>query len=485
MYEQVRALIEREKLLEPGQVILVGVSGGPDSLVLMDVLDCLGYPLIVAHLNHSLRQEADEEAREVQRIAESRELIFTSEKRDVAGYAQENALSIEEAARIVRYEFLFRQAAKLNAQAVAVGHTANDQVETVVMHLLRGCGLAGLKGMQFCALPNSWSREIALLRPLLALWREDIISHCVRHHLKPVFDSSNLDNTYFRNLLRNELIPYLEKYNPAIKEIVWRMANVLEGDHRVLVQIIEKEWQTCVLSHGRGYVIFDHSALKGQPIGLQRGLLRQGINQLRPGLRDIDFNSVERAVNFILKPTQTGQIDLIAGLRLWLEDEQLILAGWDSHLPTINWPQIINGGLRILPISGQIDLGNDWVLRCEPITDLTAAYRQALMNDDPFQAWVSTDDLQGTLLIRSRKPGDRIQPLGMGGHSVKLSEYMINVKIPRRVRDAWPVIATQTEIVWVPGIALTHPYRLTETTHQALYLHLSRIGDLPLSPFSS
>jgi tRNA(Ile)-lysidine synthase len=475
MYEQVRALIERENLLDPGKDVLVGVSGGPDSLVLMDILDRLGYALVVAHLNHSLRQEADEEAREVQRISESRGLKFISEVKDVASYAAQNSLSIEEAARIVRYEFLFRQAALHKVQAVAVGHTADDQVETVVMHMLRGCGLAGLRGMQLCALPNHWSQEIALLRPLLAFWRDEIIAYCERHRLKPIFDRSNFENTYFRNRLRSDLIPYLERYNPAIKQVIWRMANVLAGDHLVLEQVIKAAWKTCVISHGQDFVIFDQLALLKQPVGIQRGLLRHGINLLRPGLRDIDFQSIERALNFTISPTQTGQMDLISGLRLSLEGNQLILADWDAPLTRGEWPQVTLHESIILETPGQMQLKDGWVLHSERVKDLVTAFRQATMNEDAFQAWVSTDNLSAPLLLRTRKPGDRIQPLGMKEHSVKLSEYMINLKIPRRVRDAWPLITTNGDIVWAPGIALAHPYRLKESTRQAVYMQLYKM----------
>ncbi|MBE0408634.1 MAG: tRNA lysidine(34) synthetase TilS [Anaerolineales bacterium] len=475
MYERVREFIERERVLEPGQVVLVGVSGGPDSLVLMDVLHHLGYPLVVAHLNHSLRPEAEAEACQVQRMAEDRGLTFILKKEDVPGYAVEHSLAVEEAARIVRYEFLFRQAVDHKCQAVAVGHNADDQVETVVMHILRGSGLAGLRGMQLRAMPNSWSQEIALVRPLLPFWREEILAHCERHNLQPVFDRSNLDTTYFRNRLRNELIPILQQYNPAIRKIIWRMSNVLAGDHQLLEQVVEQAWETCVLSYGPSHVIFDQSALMEKPVGLKRGLLRQGISTLRSGLRDIDFNCVERGLRFLASPSKTGQIDLIAGLRLSLENNRLILADWDAQIPADEWPQVTMDGSITLKTPGQMQLKDGWVLHSEHVKDLVTDFRQATINEDAFQAWVSTDNLSAPLLVRTRKTGDRIQPLGMEEHSVKLSEYMINLKIPRRVRDAWPLISTEGDIVWAPGIALAHPFRLTEATRQAVYMKLYKL----------
>lgn len=472
MYEQVDELIKREGILDPSQTVLVGVSGGPDSLVMMDILDRLGYHLIVAHLNHRLRPEAEAEAREVKRLAEARGFSFTMEERDVRKYADENGLSIEEAARIVRYQFLFQVALEYKAQAVAVGHTADDQVETVIMHILRGSGLAGLKGMLMRALPNNWSHKIALVRPLLTIWREDVLIYCEKHNLRPVLDSSNLDLTYFRNRLRHELIPYLEGYNPAVKQVLWRMSQVLAGDHQVLEQGIDRAWNECITKQASSFVIFDSKILKKQPIGVQRGLVLRAINVLRPGLRDVDFKSLERATTFLIEPTQTGQIDLISGLRLFFENGLLVMADWDDDLPRQAWPQINSNKPINLEIPGRIELSDSWLIKTDMVIDLETTLQQAKTNEDPFQAWISLDNVDKPLKVRARKPGDRFQPLGMEGHSVKLSEYMINVKVPRRVRDNWPIIVNHDEIVWVPGIGLSHLYRLTETTQRAAYLQV-------------
>ncbi|MFU8772282.1 MAG: tRNA lysidine(34) synthetase TilS, partial [Anaerolineales bacterium] len=247
------------------------------------------------------------------------------------------------------------------------------------------------------------------------------------------------------------------------------------GDHQVLELVIEQAWETCIMSYGSDHVIFDRPALIDKPIGLQRGLLRQGISLLRPGLRDIDFQCIERALRFLVSPSQTGQIDLIAGLRLSLENNRLILADWDAQIPGDEWPQVTMDGSITLKTPGQMQLKDGWVLHSEHVKDLVTAFRQATINEDAFQAWVSTDNLSAPLLVRTRKTGDRIQPLGMEEHSVKLSEYMINLKIPRRVRDAWPLISTEGDIVWAPGIALAHPFRLTEATLQAVYMKLYKL----------
>ncbi|MCJ7625136.1 MAG: tRNA lysidine(34) synthetase TilS, partial [Anaerolineaceae bacterium] len=210
-------IIREECKLQGDQPILVGVSGGPDSLCLLDVLDRMQYSLIIAHFDHNLRSNSGKEAQIVKKISIARNLPFVHDKKDVLRFAAEENLSIEEAARITRYRFLFEQAKKFSAQAIAVGHTADDQVETVLMHLLRGTGLSGLTGMTYRSHLTKWDPEIPVVRPLIGIWKEEILSYCFERNIKPVIDESNQDVKYLRNRLRHELMPYLERYNPKIK----------------------------------------------------------------------------------------------------------------------------------------------------------------------------------------------------------------------------------------------------------------------------
>ncbi len=158
------------------------------------------------------------DAQYVGEIAASMQIPFYTSREDIGAYADRHMLSIEEAARVVRYRFLFEQATRCQAQAVAVGHTADDQVETILMHLLRGSGIAGLKGMVAYSLPNPWSREIPLIRPLLATWRQEIETYLRSTALQPLQDASNRDTRFFRNRLRHELVPFLEQYNPNLRQ---------------------------------------------------------------------------------------------------------------------------------------------------------------------------------------------------------------------------------------------------------------------------
>ncbi len=441
---------------------------------MLDVLHRLGYSLVVGHLNHGLRPEAGRDAQEVANFAQALDVPFVLGEEDVGAYARQNASSIEEAARTLRYRFLFAQARRLAAQAVAVGHSADDQVETVLMHLLRGAGLAGLKGMQFRTLPTPWSEHIPLVRPLLSTWREQILSYCQERGIQPVIDRSNLDTTFFRNRLRHELIPSLQGYAPRLPENLLRMAQVLNGDYQLIRDLVAAAWETCLVGEGLGYLVFDLRSLKGQPVAVQRHLFRRGIAVHRPGLRDIDFAAVERALAFMDSPPRSGQCDLIAGLRLFYEGDHLWLATWEADLPAGDWPQVPQGEPLQLDVPGDLPLPGGWHLVAEIATQVEIARQQAFTNADPYQAWADADRARFPLVVRSRHPGDRLQPLGMDGRSIKLADFMINVKLSRRARHTWPLVCSQDKILWVPGYRLDHEYGVTHSTRRILWLRLDK-----------
>src|SRR5688572_30367025 len=244
MLENIQSILRDQCGLSRGQPVVAGVSGGPDSLCLMSVLRKAGYPVIVAHFNHKLRPDSDTDANIIERTAARLNLRSVIESRDVRAYAEEEKLSIEEAARIMRYRFLMKQAHRSNAQAVAVGHTADDQVETVLMHFIRGAGLTGLKGMNYRTIIHMFDPQIPVVRPLLDMWREETIVYCAANGLRPRHDPSNASLDFFRNRLRHLLIPTLESYNPRFREVLWRTSRSLAGDYEVLSQVLDDVWKT-------------------------------------------------------------------------------------------------------------------------------------------------------------------------------------------------------------------------------------------------
>ena len=479
MIESLSTILQENCRLTHDRPVVVGFSGGPDSLCLLHLLWRLGYPLIAAHFNHGLRTEAAADAAAAARAAEVLGLPFHMEEGNVRAEAGAGGLSIEEAGREARYRFLFAYARRVGAQAVAVGHTADDQAETVLMHLLRGSGLSGLGGMRYRSFQPLWSEEIPLVRPLLGIWRAEVDRYLSEQGLQPVLDASNLDPTYFRNRLRNHLIPILEEYNPRVKKLLWQTALILQGDEAVLEEAVEAAWQACTPEVREDALSLSLEPFRALSTGLQRRVLRQAVGRLRPALRDIGFETVERGLAFINRTGQGGQLDLASGLRLSREGERVWVSGWTTDLPAGEWPAFPGEKSLLLEVPGRLALSGGWVLEAAVVEEgafpeCSSARTPPSQPVDPFQAWLDLDRLALPLLVRSRLPGDRFRPLGMEGHSIKLSDYFINVKLPRRARHAWPLVLSGGEIAWLPGYLPAEPFRLTPATRRALYLRLRK-----------
>jgi tRNA(Ile)-lysidine synthase len=453
-------------LLTGNGAVVIGVSGGADSLCLLHLVRQIhSLELIVAHFDHQLRPEAKLEAEFVRGVAEKLKLPFVSGCADVRGYAMDHKLSLEEAARTLRYRFLFEQARAQHASAVAVGHTADDQVETILMHFLRGAGLAGLKGMAGSTCLTEFDREITLVRPILHLWRHETEAYCREHGLQPVQDPSNSDETYFRNRLRHSLIPELEKYNPRFKDALLHTAAALQGDHSVLQEALESAWKETFTEKGDGWVVFDRPKLAKIPVGLRRNLIRRAAESLRPDSRDFGFDALDRAAMYAESPSG-DQIDFINGMQIFVEGEKIYLATHEAVLPSAHWPQV-SGELTV--DGDRLELGNGWVLSVEQADVETD---RQLPATDNWSAWLDADLTGDRLSVRPRRAGDSFSPLGMNRQTVKMREFYINVKIPRRARAGWPLVCTGEQIAWVPGFRLAHPFRITEKTKRVIKISI-------------
>jgi tRNA(Ile)-lysidine synthase len=474
MLDKIAMILGDECLLDANATWLVGVSGGPDSVCLLHLLHSQGYHLIAAHVNHGLRPEAEQEARSVGYFVHGLGIDFISSCVDVRSFADEQSLSIEEAARRLRYQYLFEQAEKTSASAVLIAHNADDQVETILMHLLRGSGLTGLRGMEYRTLPNPWSDRIPLVRPLISTWREEILAYLAEHDIGYISDQSNFDTTFFRNRLRHELFPILEEYNPRIRENLLRMSQINKEDYAVIQQLVADAWQANFVKRGQGYIAFRLQGFQQLLPSIQRYLLRKAIGYHLPSLRDVDYDSIERGVNFLGEGKPGGQTDLIAGLRLLKEGDIFWLVTWQANLPGVDFPGVSAGDEIELAVPGVISLNDGWVLRAKAETDPGESIPNSYANIDPFQAWLDLDQVQLPLLIRNRKVGERFQPLGMHGHSLKVSDLMVNLKLPKRARSTWPLICSGREIVWIPGYRQSHLGRIKPSSLRIIHLALSK-----------
>jgi tRNA(Ile)-lysidine synthase len=473
MTENIESILRDECGLVKDRPIIVGVSGGPDSLCLLETLRQAGYLIIVAHFNHQLRPEAGQDARMVEKTAARLMLGCSIDGADVRAYADQESLSLEEAARNLRYRFMFKLARDRNAQAVAVGHTADDQVETVLMHFLRGSALNGLKGMSYRSIIKTFDPEIPIVRPLLNMWREETVVFCAANGLRPHYDESNDSVNFQRNRIRHLLLPNLESYNPKFRETILRMSQALKADYSLLMEVLENAWLEIVTNADENCITFDSGLLSKCSIGLQRNLIKHAMQTLQPEV-DVSYSMLERAAAMITKPAHFSHADLKGGLRMFRESNHLYICTLEAELPFTLWPQLIEMDSLPLSIPSQVELAGGWKFHSEKWGIPVLAREQAERNEDPFQVWLGVENLSQPLKLRIRHQGDQFAPLGLDGHTQKLSDFFVNVKMPQRARENWPLLCAGDEIIWVPGYRPAHSYRLTESTKSVLYFSISR-----------
>jgi tRNA(Ile)-lysidine synthase len=458
--------------------LVVGLSGGADSLCLLDGLRRLGYRVIAAHFDHQLRPESSLEAGQVEEICRGLGVRFLGGR----GAVGRGGRSLEEAARVARYQFLFTCARKENAQAVVVGHTADDQVETVLLHLLQGSGPAGLKGMSHRSANPAWDAALPLARPLLGVRHSETVAYCQERGLQPLQDPSNGDVRFARNRVRGELLPLLETYNPRFRQAVLRLASLVGAEDDLLEEMARQAWLECFLTAGNGFVALRRAEFGLLPLALQRRVLRRAASLLQADLRELDQETTDRGLVFLGHPAHSFPVDLAAGVCLRVEGEIFYLARWDAGLPSGSWPQMRAGtgglaqgaapdnGLRTLSVPGFVELSEGWRLEARRVEDIATAWQCAPGNPDPYLAWLDADKVSLPLVVRTRRPGDRFQPLGLDGHSQKLSDFFVNARLPARARESWPLICSGEQVVWVAGFRLAHAVRIDEQSREAIVL---------------
>lgn len=454
-------------------VLVVGVSGGPDSLALLHLLvkGDLHAPshIVVGHLNHRLRPSATDEANFVAQICEQWGVAYRIGDVDVAQLAQRDGLTVEEAARVARYRFLGQIALDFGSRHVVVGHTADDQAETVLMHFIRGAGLAGLRGMSPDSSLHGFS-GIHLIRPLLCARRQEILDYCRAHYLEPIQDPSNEDLAFFRNRLRHELLPHLEQYNPRIRERLLHTADVVRADVAYLESETDEALLSLVTWQGDDFIRMSLERWRALPLSLRRRTLRRAVWRLRQSLRDVSFTPLEQARR-VAERGEVGAESALPG-NLVLEVEYDTLRLYDRQADrNERAPQLFANEPIAMGVPGMVALENGWQIRVsagETVEDTD-------IDRDPWRVTVDAERA-GDLVVRTRQTGERLQPLGMGGKSKKLSDLMIDEKLPARLRDAWPIVANAQHVVWVVGLRIDRRVCIHDRTKRVIQLRCVQEG---------
>jgi len=457
--------------LKHDQPILVGVSGGIDSLALFSLLGAAGYQVIVAHYNHSLRPEADEDALYVEQVAKRYGCQFIGGKGAVKSIAAAERLSLEAAARKARYTFLFEQAEAHQAQAVAVGHNADDQVETVLLHILRGSGLAGVAGMQTRSFLPQFSTHIPLIRPLLNFWRTDLEAYCHENGLVPRFDATNADVEYTRNSIRHELLPVLAEYNPQIKTRLLSLSVRARESLSIVDDVVNEQYQKALRDLDRDYRSFDRQAVTTMPATLRSELVRRAVREILPLHDDVDQSAIMRAVDLVDQLERSQRVDLADGLVGMVDGDRFYIVREGAEIRDKRYPQLTSGLVLDLEVPGAVALDPYWVI----IAERLSIDEPISIGNPRNEVILDADRLQLPFTVRGRLDGDRFQQLGMTEGRMKIGDFFTNLKIASRLRKNWPLVLSGDQIIWVAGLQIAETVKVTQETRNFIKLRLEPV----------
>ncbi|MFH1778561.1 MAG: tRNA lysidine(34) synthetase TilS [Candidatus Omnitrophota bacterium] len=461
--EKIRRTVKKFNLLGKGDKVVIALSGGPDSTALLLVLNALkkeyNLKLHIAHLDHMFRgeKEAKVDYDFVLNLANRLKLPFNLGKANVPKYAKDTRLSLEEAARQMRYEFLLNVAKDAGANKVALGHTVDDQVETVLMRLIRGAGLGGLRGIPATRKLNGKF----IVRPLIEVWRKDVEAYLRSLKIKPRQDVTNLMPKFLRNRIRHELIPYLEKFNPNIKKALARNAQNISYDYEVLAGLVDEAFKGCAKVRADSVEI-KLRYFKTVPIGLRRQILRKAIEVLKGNLRRIDYSHIEDIESLI--ESKRGSLDLPDKIRAAKKKDSLVFYRLRD--------------LKILRSKIYRELtvpGKTFIPELNLIFDAKFVRGKANFKKSKRSEYLDYDKVKLPLYVRTWAKGDRFKPLGMAAKK-KLQDFFVDEKVPRNLRGSIPLLICGKKIIWVCGLRLSDDVKIIKGTKHILKLS---IGDVP------
>jgi tRNA(Ile)-lysidine synthase len=451
--EKINKTISSNRMIEPGETVIVAVSGGADSVALLHALwqlkAELAIEIIVAHLNHGIRGvEADQDQEFVEELCGRLGIRLVVEKANVPALAAEMRVGIEEAARKVRYEFLQRVAKENDAGKIATAHTADDQVETVLLNIIRGCGLDGLSGMP--------SVRENIIRPLINIYRAEVESYLNENGLAWQIDTSNLSLDYTRNRVRHRLIPFLEEeFNPNVKKAVLSLSRLAKDESEAAQIEAERAFLAVVKAKGLECVVFEASAAKTLPRATLRRCLRMAIETVKGDLLDVEYEQVERIIEWL----GAGR-----DFTLTLPSGKVYAAFADDELSIFRKTEISRVDFEHrIAVPGRTEIPE---LGLAIVTEFVHPGRRP---ENRFQAVMDASKLTGGLTVRPWRDGDRITPLGMKGQK-KLQDMFVDLKIPQAERSRIPVITNEEKIVWVAGAAVSERVKITDQTQDALWV---------------
>lgn len=464
MVTKVLDYIKENHMLQPGDRVVVGVSGGADSVCLLFMLlkirEIIPIELAAVHVNHRIRREAAEDAAYVEALCKDWGCSYYYEEADVEKYAKEKHISTEEAGREIRYRVFAQVLEKMGASKgkIAVAHNQNDNAETVLFHLMRGTGLEGMAGIR--------PVRGRVIRPLLCLSRMEIEDFLAKWGISYCIDRTNQEDTYTRNRIRHHILPYAEKEicERAISHI--SDASVLMREAAEYIsQNAEAAFKRCTRKSAEVKVIFDVAAFLGEPVLLQKQMLLLALEKAAGSRKDLGAVHVE-AVKKLFERSGNGQCDLPYGLRAYREYGEVRIE--KEGLGAERGAGLGEPLMHEMKIPGKTCLPDGRVLECT----VFPYEKSKIIPQKTYTKWFDYDRIGETLVLRNRQPGDYLETYRDGGRKT-LKAYLIDEKIPKAERGQVPVLAEGKHILWVIGMRISEHYKINEKTKTVLQIQVT------------
>ena len=462
--QRVKDTINRYGMISVRDGVLAAVSGGADSICMAHILaglrEELGFELRIAHLDHRFRgEESRRDAEFVAAFAEQLGVPCFCDEEDVPHYLLSHRMSKQDAARMLRYRYLYKTMKLEYCQKIAFGHNADDQAETVLMRFIRGAGPDGLKGIP----PK---RDGFIIRPLLGVWREEIEDYVEAHELQFRTDPTNEETEYTRNRIRHELIPTLESYNPGITRTLVNLGAIMTGVSAHLDRLVDDALPAVVTRMNIGQMALDSGILRGYDEALRSSVLRRVVGDLRPDLGPLAFQHVENLLGLIERDEVGTAVDLPGGAQARLDHGCLVITQGDGPPGTAR---------RELPVPGTVRFAAAGLtLSCEVVA--ADEFRESPDAAPMGVAYFDLDVLHQPLAVRPRRQGDRFRPFGMEGTKT-LKEFFIDEKISFSFRDEVPVLCDAEDILWIVGLRRAAVAPVTAETRRVLIVRAQTTED--------
>lgn len=461
IFDKVLSTINKHNLIQKGDKIVLGLSGGPDSVCLLHVLNRLkkdfNIEIYAAHLNHQIRGiEAQKDALYVSKLCEDMGIIFFVKSINVPKYCENEGLSLEEGARKLRYEMFYEIKDKIKVNKIAIGHNLNDQAETVMMRIMRGTGLKGLKGIDYI-------RDNCIIRPILDVERNEIEEYCEAYNLNPRIDKTNLENIYTRNKIRLDLLPYMkDNFNSNVIESIVRMSNSLKSDNDYIEKEAEAKFREVSNIKEKGFVEINlddfvclHDAIKVR-------VLRNSIKHILGDTNFVDQRHIEDIMSLEDNSKVNKMLTLPRNIFVYRKKDSIILTNEEIVNEEIEFYYNVpsNGFIKIKELKQIIE------------TQVMSIDRYKSMKLDNSSKGFDFNKVKGGIVIRSRRQGDKIK-LAMGSKKVK--DLFIDLKIPREERCKIPIITDSEGIICVGDYKISENYKIDENTKEVLKINFNKL----------